>query len=55
MKKSIQSTEKSLTELFTVLSEKEILDIKKMMQIRGGDGEGSEGGSEPIIIIPPGV
>jgi uncharacterized protein YjgD (DUF1641 family) len=32
MKKSIQSTEKSLNELFTVLSEKKS-DIKKIMQI----------------------
>ena len=55
MKKSIQSTEKSLNELITVLSENEILNIKKMINVRGGDGESSEGGSEPIIIIPPGV
>jgi len=36
-------------DLYSKFSEKEILDLLSMIQVRGGD----EDGGDPIIIIPP--
>jgi len=36
-------------DLYSKFSEKEILDLLSMCQVRGGDGDGGE----TLIIIPP--
>ncbi len=41
---------RNFDELISKLSENEILNIKAMSCVRGGDGEA--GGGEPIIIPP---
>jgi len=45
-------TNNSISELIANLSEDLILDLHEMISIKGGNEEGEENGSEPIIIIP---
>jgi hypothetical protein len=48
--KSVKTT-RTLDSLISEFSENELLNIRTMSMVRGGDGE--ENGSVPIIIIPP--
>jgi hypothetical protein len=52
MRKADKSSEttRNFDQLISKLSENEILNIKAMLNVRGGDGEA--GGGEPVIIIP---
>jgi hypothetical protein len=43
-------SKKNLNEIMSGVNGIEILDIKIMSHVRGGDGEA---GFEPIIILPP--
>jgi hypothetical protein len=44
-------TTRNLDLLVSRLSENEMLNLRSMSNVRGGDGEGD--GGEDIIIIPP--
>ncbi len=50
MNTKMNSAKKNLNEIMSGINGIEILDVKIMSHIRGGDGEG---GFEPIIILPP--
>ena len=53
MRKTAKSSKetRNLDLLVSKLSENEMLNLKALSIVRGGDGEGN--GSEDIIIIPP--
>ena len=48
MKKVSETAQQVKNDPFSRFSEKEILDLLSMIQVRGGDD-----GGDPIIIIPP--
>jgi hypothetical protein len=50
MRKAEKSAFRNLTQLVSGLTDDQVLDLKEMACVRGGDGDGT-----PIIIPPPPV